>query len=119
MEKQKINMNIGDASSDFFAHEASINFNPTQFIFDFKCITPRVDPRAKESAVINLKHNVIMLDVYHAKKFYDLLGEVIGRYEKDLGKIEKPKALKIIEKKSKKVKKGVDGKTTTTPSYLG
>ena len=26
-KKQKINMNIGDASSDFFAHEASINFN--------------------------------------------------------------------------------------------
>jgi len=120
MEKQqKINMNIGDLAPDFFAHEASINFNPTQFIFDFKCVTPRVDPRAKENAVINLKHNIIMLDVYHAQKFYDLLGEVIQRYEKDFGKIEKPKQLKIIEKKNKKDMKKSDGKTVTTPSYLG
>jgi hypothetical protein len=118
MEKQKINMNIGDASSDFFAHEASINFNPTQFIFDFKCVTPRVDPRAKESAVISLKHNIVMLDAYHAKKFYDLLGEVLGKYEKEFGKVEKPKALKIIEKKNKKTKKG-SGESTTAPSYLG
>ena len=118
MEKQKINMNIGDASSDFFAHEASINFNPTQFIFDFKCITPRVDPRAKENAVINLKHNIVMLDVYHAQKFHELLGEIISKYEKDFGKIEKPKALKIIEKKNKKEIKS-SAKTTIAPSYLG
>jgi hypothetical protein len=117
MEKQKINMNIGDLAPDFFAHEASINFNPTQFILDFKCITPRVDPRSKENTVINLKHNIIMLDVYHAQKFYELLGEVIARYEKEFGKIEKPKPLKIIEKKNKKSKKTDD--KTTTPSYLG
>jgi hypothetical protein len=90
-EKQKINLNIGDASADFFAHEASINFNPTQFILDFKCITPRVDPRTKENAVINLKHNIVMLETFHAKKLYELLGEVIKRYEKEFGKIEKPK----------------------------
>ena len=117
MEKQKINMNIGDLAPDFFAHEASINFNPTQFIFDFKCITPRVDPRAKDSTVINLKHNIIMLDVYHALKFYELLGEVLGKYEKEFGKVEKPKPMKIIEKKRKTTKK-TDSKTTT-PSYLG
>ncbi len=116
MDKQKINMNIGDAGHDFFAHEASINFNPTQFILDFKCITPRVDPRAKESPVISLKHNIVMLDTYHAKKFYEILGEMITKYEKDFGKIIKPKALEIIEKRSKKQDK--EGKTMT-PSYLG
>ncbi len=117
MERQKINMNIGDLAPDFFAHEASINFNPMQFIFDFKCITPRVDPRSKESTVINLKHNIVMFDVYHTKKFYELLGEVIKSYEKEFGKIEKPKQLKIIEKRNKKPKKG--GGKATTPSYLG
>lgn len=117
MDKQKINMNIGDAGMDFFAHEASINFNPMQFIFDFKCITPRIDPRAKESAVINLKHNIVMLDVYHAKKFYDLLGEVIKKYEKDFGKIQKPKQLDILEKKSKKKEEKKD--EIEAPSYLG
>jgi hypothetical protein len=117
-EKQKINLNIGDAAPDFFAHEASINFNPTQFIFDFKCITPRVDPRSKENAVINLKHNIIMLDVYHAKKFQELLDEVIKKYEKEFGKIEKPKAIEIVEKKSKKQEKK-DMSDVTAPSYLG
>ncbi len=117
MEKQKINMNISDLAPDFFAHEASINFNPMQFIFDFKCITPRMDPRAKENAVINLKHNIVMFDVYHTKRFYELLGEVIKNYEKEYGKIEKPKQLKIIEKKNKKQTK--TGGKTTTPSYLG
>ncbi len=118
MERQKINMNIGDLAPDFFAHEASINFNPTQFIFDFKCITPRVDPRAKESTVISLKHNIIMLDVYHAKKFYELLGNVVKSYEKEFGKIEKPKQISMIEKKNKRYE-GKVSKGTTTPSYLG
>jgi len=117
MEKQKINMNIGDFAPDFFAHEASINFNPTQFIFDFKCITPRVDPRAKESPVINLKHSIIMLDSYHAKRFYELLGEVVKRYEKDYGKIEKPKQVVIAEKKNKKTESAEE--ETVSPSYLG
>lgn len=117
MEKQKINMNISDHGADFFAHEASINFNPTQFIFDFKCITPRVDPRSKEGTVINLKHNVIMLEVYHVKRFHELLGEVIKNYETEFGKIEKPKELKVVEKRNKKfMQKTVK---TTVPSYLG
>lgn len=110
-------MNISDHGADFFAHEASINFNPTQFIFDFKCITPRVDPRAKESTVINLKHNVIMLDVYHAKRFFELLGDVIGNYEKEFSKIDKPKEIVAMEKKNKKFQKNVT--KSTVPSYLG
>ncbi|MCK4521521.1 MAG: DUF3467 domain-containing protein [Nanoarchaeota archaeon] len=117
-KKQKINMNIGDAGHDFFAHETSINFNPTQFILDFKCITPRVDPRAKESAVINLRHNIVMLDAYHAKRFQELFAKVIDDYEKEFGKIEKPKPMKIIEKKRAKGKKE-SIKEKTTPSYFG
>jgi uncharacterized protein DUF3467 len=120
-EKQKINMNISDLSSDFYAHEASINFNPTQFIFDFKCVTPRIDPRIKENTVLNLKHNIVMVDSYHAKRFHELLGEIIANYEKEFGKIEKPKQMQIIENKNKRSKKGSakDKSTTVVPSYLG
>lgn len=116
MEKEKINMNISDLAPDFFAHEASINFNPTQLIFDFKCITPRVDPRSKHNVVINLKHSIIMLDSYHAKRFHELLGEVIKKYEKEFGKIEQPNQLVQLEKKQKLIKKKGE---TTVPSYLG
>lgn len=115
MEK-KVTLNISDHASDFFAHEVSINFNPMQFILDFKCVTPRVDPRGAEVAVINLKHNIVILDYYHAQHFYELLGEVIQKYEKEFGKIEDPKQIKIARKKFKKQPQ-TEGETT--PSYLG
>ncbi len=117
MTEKKINMSImeGDA---FFAHETSINFSPTQFILDFKCVTPRVDQRSKDAPSISLKHNTIMADPYHAKRIYGLLGEMIKKYEKEFGKIEKPKPLKIIEKKRKKSADKPIAKTES-PSYLG
>ena len=117
MENKKVNMTINDGI-EFFAHEVSINFNPVQFIFDFKCVTPRVDPRAKENAMLMMRHNVIMTDAFHAKRIHELLGEVIKKYEENHGKIEMPKALKKIEKKKSKEKKK-ESSTKTIPSYLG
>lgn len=111
-----MNINEGDA---FYAHELSINFNPLQFVFDFKSVTPRVDPRSRDRASIVLKHNVILVDPYHAKKVHGLLGEVIKKYEKEFGKIEKPKALQVAEKKNKKhMNKSKDKEKIETPSYI-
>ena len=114
-------MNISDGT-EFFAHEISVNFNPTQFTLDFKCITPRVDPRSKEKATFSLKHNVVMLDVWSAKQFHGILTTALKQYEGQFGKIDLPKALKKIKKEQeknapKKVKNEV--KKTTMPSYLG
>ncbi len=118
MAEEKINMNINEGDA-FYAHELSINFNPLQFVFDFKSVTPRVDPRSRDRASIVLKHNVILTDPYHAKKVYDLLGNVLKKYEKEFGKIEKPKALQILEKKSKKEGKSSKSKEKIeTPSYI-
>jgi len=116
MSEEKINLNINEGDA-FYAHELSINFNPLQFVFDFKSVTPRVDPRSRDRASIVLKHNVILTDPYHAKRVYDLLGTVVKKYEKEFGKIEKPKALQMVEKKSKKEAKGVKEKLET-PSYI-
>lgn len=118
MTEEKINMSINEGDA-FYAHELSINFNPLQFVFDFKSVTPRVDPRSKDRASIVLKHNVILTDPYHAKKVYELLGDVIKKYEKEFGRIEKPKPLQIIEKKSKKESKKSKGvEKIETPSYI-
>ena len=76
MEKN-VNMTITDGEA-FFAHELSVNFNPMQFILDFKCVTPRVDPRSKESIVLNMKHNVIMVDPFHAKRIATQLATEIN-----------------------------------------
>ncbi|HLC65844.1 MAG TPA: DUF3467 domain-containing protein [Candidatus Nanoarchaeia archaeon] len=114
MTDERINMSIVDGDA-FFAHELSINFNPLQFIFDFKCITPRIDPRSKLKASINLKHNVVLADPYHAKKIHQLLGEIIRKYEKEYGKIEKPKQIKHFEKKPKTTEE----EKTEVPTYFG
>ena len=115
-EEQSVNMNIIDGQA-FFAHELSINFNPMQFIFDFKNVTPRVDPRSRDKASISLMHNVIMVEPHHAKKVYELLGKVIKKYESEYGKIEKPEAMKKFEKKHRgKAKKS---KKDDAPSYFG
>jgi len=112
---KKINFNIHDGD-DFFAHEVSINFNPTQFVLDFKCITPRSDPRNQQGPNITLKHNTVMLDAYHAKKFIELFQGVLKRYEDEFGEIEKPKAVELAEKN--RPKKAKEDKTNI-PNYFG
>ena len=114
MEEKKINFNINDGE-EFFAHEVTVNFNPTQFVLDFKCITPRSDPRLAQGPLINLRHNTVMLDIFHAKKFHELLGTVIKRYEKEFGKIQKPKAIEAAEK----LKQTAVKDKSTVPSYFG
>jgi hypothetical protein len=121
-EEKKINFNINDGEA-FYAHELSVNFNPMQFIFDFKCVTPRIDVRNREGTVINLKHNVVLVEPYHAKKIVEVLSTMIAKYEKDFGKIEKPKALAKLEKMNnaelKKIKSDEDKTVGMKPTYLG
>src|SRR3989339_1507195 len=118
MPEEKINLNINDGDA-FYAHELSINFNPLQFVFDFKSVTPRVDPRSRDRASIVLKHNVILVDPYHAKRVHELLGNVLKKYEKEFGKIEKPASLQIAEKKNKREAKKIKSKEKIeTPSYI-
>lgn len=115
---EQINLNINDGEP-FFAHEATVNFTPTQLTLDFKCITPRSDPRGKKPTFL-LKHNVVMVEPWHAKQLIEVLQSVVERYEKDFGKISKPKAVQKAEKKQKEfVKKAKEGKSTGAPSYLG
>ena len=119
MEKQEkqINLNINDGDS-FFANEISINFNPSNFFLDFKNISPRIDPRNQNGATFSLKHNVILLDLYTFKQSVSLMKETLDRYEKEFGKIEKPKIIEKLEKEQKKsemtMKKG-----GSIPAYLG
>jgi hypothetical protein len=118
MTDQKINLSISEGDA-FFGHELSINFNPQQFIFDFKNVTPRVDPRSKDHPTLVMKHNVVMMTPYHAKMMKELLDKVIKKYEKEFCKIEKPEAVKIYEKKKKKSSKKSDNVAKEAPTYFG
>ncbi len=114
-QAEKIQMSINEGEP-FFAHEMSINFNPTQIILDFKCITPRVDPRSHKAPVIHVKHNVVMVDPFHAKQALELLEKVLKNYEQEFGKIQKPKAIAVAEKRSKKKP---ELEAQSRPEYFG
>jgi len=118
VEKKQLNLSINEGDV-FFAHEMAINFNPTQFIFDFKSITPRVDPRVQQNPVVAIKHNVVLLDPYHAKRIYELMGKVLKKYEDEFGKIEKPKQIEAYEKKRKSMAKEELATKQFTPDYFG
>ena len=115
--KQQINISIMDGEP-FFAHECSMNFTPTQISLDFKCITPRTDPRSQGPTFL-MKHNVIMLEPWHARMLLDVLGTVVKKYEDEFGKIKKPDALLKAEKKHNKAIKKSAEHTTEAPSYMG
>ncbi len=115
--KEPINIQIIDGEP-FFAHEMTANFTPTQFSFDFKCITPRVDPRSKKPSFL-LKHNVIMVEPYHAKMVLSVLSNVIKKYEEEYGAIKKPKPVETAEKRQKKAIAAAKDTASETPTYLG
>lgn len=115
MSKVSLSIDDGDA---FFSHELSANFNPTQFVLDFKNITPRVDARSKEATLLRIKHNVILIEPFHMKKIVEFLDKRVKAYEKIFGKIQKPKAIEIYEKKQSKQSEK-DNEKVKAPSYFG
>lgn len=116
MEEKQINVGINEGDN-MFAHETTVTFNPTQFIFDFKSITPRIDMRNKAGHSLVIKHNVVLMDPFQAKGLVELMKKVITDYEKKFGKIEKPKQIVKAEKKNKENAKKKT--VSTAPSYLG
>jgi len=117
VDQKKLSMNVHDGT-DFFAHETSVNFSPTQFVLDFKSITPRVDPRSGPNPVVVLRHNTVLIDPLHAKKLAELLDTMVQKYEKEFDKIQVPKALAKHEKKLKR--KATSKKPIVeTPTYFG
>ena len=117
VSEKKISMNVNDGI-DFYAHETSVNFSPSQVVLDFKSLTPRNDPRSGADPIVVLRHNIVLLDPLHAKKLSELLNTIIKKYEKGFGKIEKSKAQLKHEKKLKR--KPSKSKTkSVTPEYFG
>ncbi|MFH1064623.1 MAG: DUF3467 domain-containing protein [Candidatus Woesearchaeota archaeon] len=121
MEQKNINnINISvDDGEAFFCHEMSISYNPMQLILDFKSVTPRVDMRSKQGPSISVKHNVVLLDPFHAKQMLHLLNKVVTDYEADFGEIKKPESIEKAEQKIKDRQANAEPKTVSTPSYFG
>jgi hypothetical protein len=113
-KEYKVDIDNGTA---FFSDEFGIMHNPLRLIMDFRSITPRIDVRNKDFQPLVLKHNIVMMDMFMAKTFLEILKNNIDNYEKEFGKIEKPAALKKFEKEQKKMSEAVNQKDN--PSYFG
>ena len=111
---KKVKFDIDNGQS-FFADEVGVIHNPLKIILDFRSITPRIDVRNQEFQPLILRHNVVLMDPFTAKTFSEILQKNIDNYEKQFGKITKPKPLQKMEKKRKKKAKG----KADTPSYFG
>ena len=103
MENKPINFQINPGEV-FFADGLTIAHGKGKFVFDLKQSVPRFNPSPEggEQAQIIIKHNVVVVDAELAKKFHELLGENIEKYEKEFGKLKLPKEEKVKLKKERK-----------------
>ena len=108
-ETTQLNVRIKDGEQ-FYSNESSINFNPSEIVLDFKCMTHTHDLADRRSLI--LKHNLVILNPYHAKSFLAMLIKVVKDYESKFSEIKKPdsmkKAEKIVKREQKEVVKKED-----------
>ena len=104
-KQTQINLRIKDGEQ-FYSNETSINFNPNEFIFDFKCLT-NVHDITNHRAIV-LKHNAVIVNPFHAKSFLIMLNRAIKDYESKFGEIKKSEAMKKAEKLASKGQKEIE-----------
>ena len=97
----EMRVEVSDAAPEFFADDLTVSHTPLRFILDFKSLTPRINT-PKESRHMILKHSVIKVEPFIARALLEVLTSNLERYEKEYGKIKKPKALEIAERNTKK-----------------
>ncbi len=112
----QVNLRIKD-SEQFYSNEASINFNPNEFVIDFKCLTHLHDLGDHRS--VFLRHNIVLINPFHAKAFLVMLDKAIKQYEQNFGEIKKPDAIKKAEKLVKKQKDKEDPVPIGENTYFG
>lgn len=110
---KQINVRVKDGEP-FFAHETTVNFNPTEFILDFKCITP-IQELNQQSLFI--KHDIIIMSPWHVKSLLAAMERVTKDYEKKFGEIKKPAEIEKAEKLMKKQQK--EPVSTPVETYFG
>ena len=114
---REVNIRVKDGDI-LFAHETTINYNPTEFSLDFKSVATVQDVPNQNAMV--MKHSVILLSPHHIKSFYEVLGKVLKDYEKTYGEIKRPVVLEKAEKLMKKQQdKAVTASEKDSENYFG
>ncbi len=119
-EEQKppvqLNVRIRDGEQ-FFSNESSINFNPNEIVIDFKCMTHTHDVADRRGLV--LRHNMVIMNPFHAKNFLVMFSNVIKDYENRFGEIKKSEAVKRAEGMLKKEEKKKSEVRNDPDTYFG
>jgi hypothetical protein len=106
-QKKELSVRVKDGEQ-FYSNETSIHVNPSEIVFDFKCIN-QVQDISNLNAVV-LKHNLVIMTPQHAKSFVNILSRVIKDYEEKFGLIEKTKYQKKADEIVKKAVKDAEKK---------
>lgn len=116
VKPKQVNLRIKDGEQ-FYSNEISINFNPSEIVLDFKCLTHMHDVGDHRSVL--LKHSVVIINPFHAKSFLATLNNAIKDYEEKFGSIKKPEAVKKAEKIVKKEQKNAEVKQKEGEVFFG
>lgn len=114
-EQKQVNVRVKDGDQ-LMAHETTINYSPTEFVLDFKCITP-VQELNHSSLLV--KHAVVMMSPWHMKSFLDAMMRIVKDYEKKFGEVKKPVELEKAEKMLKKQQKESATTGPVAETYFG
>ena len=119
-----INMNIDEGGASFFAHEFSVEINPTQATLDFKNISSRTDLRSVAGKKhFKMVHNVISVEPLLLKEIGRMVNELVKKYEEKLGEIKKSevviKAEKELQKDVESIQKSQQKQKSKKADYLG
>ena len=123
-EQTNVNLNIDEGSASFFAHEFSVEINPTQATLDFKNVSSRTDQRSLSGKKhFKMVHNVISVEPLLLKEMSRILNEIIKKYEEKLGEIKKSEAMLKAEKELQKdvesIHKSQQKSSNKKADYLG
>ena len=114
-EQKQVNVRVKDGDQ-LMAHETTINYSPSEFVLDFKCITPVQE--LNQSSLV-LKHSVVMMSPWHMKSFLGAMTRIVGDYEKKFGEIKKPVEIEKAEKMMKKQQKESATTGRSAETYFG
>ena len=114
MEEKQIQGIQNFDNNPFVSNQQNVTIQTDKILLDFKNIYSQFDPANNETIIIN--HKMIILDPYIAKLFAGIVNNSITEYEKQFGKIAKPKAMAKAEEIAKTKTKP---SSSTFHSYMG
>lgn len=81
----------------FLSNEVTVNLDANSILMNFKAKIPIGNK-------VIVEHNPVYLDIYHAKRFSQMLNKSIVAFEEKFGEIKEPEFMQNFRKETSKAK---------------